>query len=282
MPHKAKTSAVPDEKFLKLCTAAVAEKLESKIKASYDQALEALKTNYKNEMASLRAQIVELQQSQEFICAQYDDITSESEKLKVINEDFKTKNKEQTEELLALKENTNDSKEKINNMAYKLDGTDQYIRRQNLEFVGVFVTENEDIADIVVKLSNLAGANVKKCDISTAHRLPPKRHVKTSTPPVITTRFISRNVRNEVCGKRIAVKKIAENDLPVMGVETKKFFINENLTRDRKQLLWKTKQAAKNLNFAFVWTNNGKIFARKDESSTVVVIQHVNDLSKLS
>ena len=74
MPHKAKTSAVPDEEFLKLCTAAVAEKLESKIKASYDQALEALKTNYKNEMASVKAQIVELQQSQEFICAQYDDI----------------------------------------------------------------------------------------------------------------------------------------------------------------------------------------------------------------
>ena len=119
MPHKAKTSAVPDEEFLKLCTAAVAKKLESKIKASCDQALEALQTNYKNEMASLRAQIVELQQSQEFICAQYDDIKSENEKLKVINEDFKTKNKEQTKELLALKENTNDSQEKINDMAYK-------------------------------------------------------------------------------------------------------------------------------------------------------------------
>ena len=158
-------------------------------------------------MASLRAQIVELQQSQEFFCAQYDDIKSENEKLKVINEDFKTKNKEQTEELLALKENTNDSKEKIRDVAYKLDGTDQYIRRQNLQFVGVPVTENEDIADIVVKLCNLAGANVKKCDISTAHRLPPKRHVKTSTPPAIIARFISRNVKNEVYGKRIAVKK---------------------------------------------------------------------------
>ena len=47
-------------------------------------------------------------------------------------------------------------------MVSKLDGTDQYIRRQNLEFADVLVTENEDFADIIVNLNNLAEANVKK------------------------------------------------------------------------------------------------------------------------
>ena len=67
-----------------------------------------------------------------------------------MNEDLRAKNKVQTDELEVLKENANDSIEKINDMASKLDGTDQCIRRQNLEFAGVPVTENEDVADIVV------------------------------------------------------------------------------------------------------------------------------------
>ena len=162
MPHKAKISSSPDEEFLKLCTKTVLEKLESKIKASCDQAVEAIETNCKNELAFCRAQVVELQQSQEFICSQYDVIKSENKQLKIVNEDLKAKNKVQTEELEVLKENSNDSNEKINDMVSKQDGTDQYIRKQNLEFAGVPVTENEDDADIVIKLSNLAGANVKK------------------------------------------------------------------------------------------------------------------------
>ena len=87
MPHKAKTSSAPDEEFLKLCTKTVLEKLESKIKASCDQTVKAIETNYKNELASLTAQVVELQQSQEFICSQSEIIKSENEQLKIVNKD---------------------------------------------------------------------------------------------------------------------------------------------------------------------------------------------------
>ena len=177
-----------------------------------DQAVEAIETNYKNELASLRAQVVELQQNQEFICSQFDVIKGESEQLKIVKEDLYAKNKVQAEELKVLRENSNDS---------------------------------EDVANSGVKLSNLARANVKKTDISTAHCLPPKHYSKVSTPPAIIVRLIIRNVRNEVYSKRTAVKKIVENDLPVTGMEIKNIFINKNLTRNRKQQLWKTRQAAK-------------------------------------
>ena len=61
----------------------------------------------------------------------------------------------------------------------------------------------------------------------------------------------------------------------------KKLFINENLTQERKRLLWLTKQTAKNLNYTYIWTMNGKIYVRKNEDSSSFIIHNENDLSKL-
>ena len=45
------------------------------------------------------------------------------------------------------------------------------------------------MVDLVVRIGNLVGAKVKRNDISTAHRLPPKRHSKIGDPPGIIARF---------------------------------------------------------------------------------------------
>ena len=129
----------------------------------FDQALEDIRKSYEKEIAALRAQIVEMKQNQDFVCAQYDDIKNENENLKKKNQDS----------LKTLKANSADMKEKADEVASKLDGLDQYGQRQNLEFEGVPVTEGEDVVDLVVRIGNLVGAKIKRNDILTAHRLPP-------------------------------------------------------------------------------------------------------------
>ena len=61
----------------------------------------------------------------------------------------------------------------------------------------------------------------------------------------------------------------------------KRLYINENLTQERKKLLWQTKQRMKKLEIKFLWTMNGKIYVRKDEDSTSVIIQNEEDLNKI-
>ena len=46
--------------------------------------------------------------------------------------------------------------------------------------------------------------------------------------------------------------------------------MNKNLTKFRKRLLWKAKQKAKQLEYSFIWTNNGKIYVRQDEDAYAV------------
>ena len=181
----------------------------------FNQALEDIRKSYEKEMAALRAQIVEMKQSQDFVCAQYDDIKNEYGSLK-------KKNQEQSVEIKTLQANSAAMKEKAEEEASKLDGLDQYGRRQNLEFEGVPFTEGKDVVDLVVRIGNLVGTKVKRNDISTAHRLPSKRHSKIGDPSGIIARFISRNVRNEIYSKRAVVKSIDEKDFPLQSIKRKK------------------------------------------------------------
>ena len=104
--------------------------------------------------------------------------------------------------------------------------------------------------ELVVKMSQPLGVLVNKNEISTAHRLRPKRVAKANEPPAITARLINRNLRNLIYSKRTAPRRVLEKDFPVPGM--KNLFINENITQERKRLLWKTKELAKSTNYAYV------------------------------
>ena len=130
MTNKSKQKSALDEELIELCANKAAEKLKTKMMSMFDQALEDIRKSYEEEIAALRAQIVEMKQSQDFVCVQYDDIKNEYESLK-------KKNQEQSVEIKTLKANSADMKETAEEEASKLDGLDQYSRRQNLELKGV-------------------------------------------------------------------------------------------------------------------------------------------------
>ena len=89
--------------------------------------------------------------------------------------------------------------------------------------------------------------------------------------------MVSRLKRNEIYANRFKAKDI--EGFPVDGME--KMFINENLTQRRKRLFWNTKQKAKELEYKFFWTHNGKIYSRKDEESEKIYIGTKSDLEQL-
>lgn len=221
---------------------------------------------YKQDMDALKAEIVELKSSQEFICNQYD-------QLKKDYDDIIKKNREQKI----------DFDKKTAEEASKIDCIEQYGRRQNLEFKGVPQKDGENTNDIVVKLAKVLDVDIKESDISTSHRLPAKHKQLNSEEepahPVIIARFVNRDVRNAIYGKRKAAKHLPSDKFPVQGM--KELFVNENLTQQRKKLLWLTKQRAKVNGFKYVWTNNGKICVRENEESPIHTLLTESELNKV-
>ena len=82
--------------------------------------------------------------------------------------------------------------------------------------------------ELVVKIIKLVGIHFTKNDISTAHRLRPKRYTKISEPPAIIAKSINRNLCNLIYSKSTAARQVPKEDFPVPG--TKNLSINENLT----------------------------------------------------
>ena len=167
----------------------------------------------------------------------------------------------------------------------KLENLERYGRRQNLEFQGVPESENEDVPKLVVEICELFGVKINQIDISIAHRLSAMKardDSKKPNPPAIIATFISRSARNEIYNNRKFAKTISQSSFPVN--EMQKLNVDENLTRARKRLLRRAKQMAKQKNFKYAWTKNGRILIRKDDSdlTNIIEITSENDLcSKL-
>ena len=70
MTNKSKQKSVSDEELIELCANKAAQKLKTKMKSMFDQALEDVRKSYHDKIAALRARIVEMKQSQDFVCAQ--------------------------------------------------------------------------------------------------------------------------------------------------------------------------------------------------------------------
>ena len=199
---KSSTSVLAaDEKFLNSCANRTAEIFKKQLATICEEIKQDFKSIFEAEIAVLKTEISELKKSQTFISTQYDEILeinrNQSDELKILMNSYedlkfnhnklKAINEKQNEDMKILREKADVLDKKTNDEAVKLDGIDQYSRRQNLEFQGIPLTENEDAIELVTKISNLVGVDVKKSDISTAHRLPPKRHAKVADPAPTTS-----------------------------------------------------------------------------------------------
>jgi len=265
----------PDEKLIGMCVTRTIESLQlhDSFKKLIKEATKKIESDYKKEISVLKTEIKELKSSTEFINSKYDELKEKYDKLLKCN----TKQKE---ELNSLVSTSKLQSEKVIADTKKIDELDQYNRRQNLEFHGIPLTQSEDATKIVVEMCELIGCEINQNDISIAHRLPPtKKQKESNEPPPIIARFVSRNVRNSIYKNRIHCKGLSGSRFPVNSME--KLYINENLTSKRKKLLWMAKQAAKKLDFKYVWTMNGKILVRKCSESPTHEIAEDNDLLQL-
>ena len=208
--------------------------------------------------------MVELKQSQEFVCQKHDEFKAEYDRIR------KAKNNNDAK-ISELKVRTLANENAVNLELEKLDNLEQYGRRNNLEIEGVPPNSNENVDEIVVEVAKLIGVEIKQDDISVAHRLPEKNKVHNSDsrsvrtkPPTIIARFVGRGTRNAIYKRRSAARNVKDFSI----ANARSVYVDENLTQ-RKKLFWLTRQAALEKKYKFYWTNNGNILIRKDEESRV-------------
>lgn len=191
------------------------------------------------------------------------------------------RNEDNASEISLLKNVIMDLKEEIKtrdtiikSLDAKIQIMEQYSRNKNIEVCNVPRTNNENLRNVVLKLAEKINVNLKDEDIDVVHRLPSKPN---KTQPIIV-QLSSRRIRDQIMYNRRKV--ITSNEL--VGEGSGKVFINPNLNRYFRELRFKTKKAAAEQGYKFVWFKNNKILVKENENSQhVITIQSDDDLEKL-
>ncbi|KAH9367119.1 hypothetical protein HPB48_014743 [Haemaphysalis longicornis] len=216
--------------------------------------------------------------SMEFINAQFKNFKKELSAVVAENKKLKEENE-------CLRQQCTENAQHIKDLAAKLTPCDQYSRRYNLEIKGVAETDSENVLQLVQRVCAVLKEPVLPSDIDACYRVPTR-----GTEKNIIVQFKSRQQRDRVLEKA-RKKRIAFGSLHPTGEQGEStntdggtgggvpIYINEHLCHSIKRLLG---MAIARKRERFVWTRNGKIFARKHERSALQHILTVADLSKIA
>lgn len=140
---------------------------------------------------------------------------------------------------------------------------EQYSRINNIEISGVPQSENEDVDTLLTDIAKAIDVEHKARSVDAAHRVPSYNR-KRASPIVVKSR---RDKEVWINGFKKTRPLTADKINPHMNKD--KVFINEHLSPANKLLLSQTKEAARDRGYKFIWTKDGKIFARKDSGDRV-------------
>lgn len=234
---------------------------------------------YKEKIENLESKVSKLENDRQFYSNKYDEslkqIQDANKKLSSTtkeNQDLKSK-------ITASKTQINNVEKAVKNTIQDLDDVKQYIRRDCIEVVGTKAKTAEECKKITTALAKDMGIALEMNDISTSHPLPTSKGKANK----FIVKFSRREVKDKFYSNRQKVAGRKPSSLPTVKSVTQsdeKIFISESLTPLRKKLFGSANTARKSLRWKFIWTNNGRIYLKKNEDSPTTIIDSFDDFIK--
>lgn len=241
--------------------------LRDEMKNEWKLMRETLERDFRNEIRELRTDIREMKSSMDFINAEFEGIKRKLESGATVDNELKKENEELKARCLALEKEMKTSQMSIVQC-------EQHSRAYNLEIKGVPVIANENLNETLRQLGEAIGEPIDTADVEICHRVRTRERGKQN----IVVQFMRREKRDRVLAKARS-KRITNEDLGLSADSP--VFINEHLCPTLKKLLGKTIAKKRDAGWKFAWVRNGKILARKSETTDFVSIEHEDDLLKI-
>ncbi|KAG8315587.1 hypothetical protein J6590_067501 [Homalodisca vitripennis] len=145
------------------------------------------------------------------------------------------------EEARLLREENSYLRTAMQDLEMRMRDMDQYSRISNIEMSGVPVSQNEDLESLLCDISKAINVELKEESVEAAHRVP--SYNKKRAAPIVVKFKSRRDKETWINGFKATRPLTADKTNPRMPKE--KVFINEHLSPANKQLLSKTKEAAR-------------------------------------
>ena len=181
-----------------------------------------------------------------------------------------------------LQQSNNRLQRQVEDLTRQVTDLDQYHRRVNLEFAGVPEEEGEDPDKLVLQIAKKIHPGISAADIDVVHRLGKANSDGSRGPRTIIARFTNRRSRNAIYDGKRKLQHVTTKDLGFRRSNGNgRIYVNENLVASTRELLKETNKARRSAGYKYLWTNNGRIYVKKDDRSIPSLISKKEDLSKL-
>lgn len=163
--------------------------------------------------------------------------------------------------------------------ADELNKRDQWARLQNLEIKGIPHRNDENLMNIIKKISNVNNINISESDVEFVTRVATNGNRPDMTKPIIL-KLTNRSLKNQFLQAVKARKGLTTADIGFAGTP-KNIYVNDHLTKVNKNLFFRARVLAKERGFQYVWLKNCLIFARRNSTSPPIIISKEEDLKKM-
>ncbi|XP_075232211.1 uncharacterized protein LOC142330652 [Lycorma delicatula] len=152
------------------------------------------------------------------------------------------------------------------------------MRSNSLEIHGVPEDKTKDVYEVVKNVGSALNMNISREDIDVCHRLG--RRSNSNTPAGISVKFVRREKKQEMLGKR-RVKRDLTNQHLEIHQNMAPIYINESLGPVKRKLFAAARMLKKDKQYTYLWIRNGKIFIRKNQGDSALPINSMDDIEKL-
>ena len=187
-------------------------------------------------------------------------------------EDLEKRCKKLEDDLNSTRKVLEDSEKKRALEDGKLEDLEQYTRKYNLEVSGLSCERDSTDRELIILMAKTLDVELDDKDMDIVHRL----NVKNGTPPIII-RFSTYQAKQRLYKARKLARNIDWSS--IFGYHTS-VYINENLTKKRRNLFMVTRRSVKLNTWFGCWTIDGKIFLKKTQESKPYIIRSVEDINK--
>lgn len=173
----------------------------------------------------------------------------------------------------------------VNKLGEKLAVIEKTSRACNVELQAVPEANNENVLALFKKLCSVLNVPIDDSSIRCCHRVA-RMDQNSKRPRNILVSLSSTYQRDQILSAAYRYNKLHRNDLlgsTHLGIsgEHRRVFVTEHLSPSMKSLYAESRRLAKEFNYKFVWVRYGKIFVRRDDTSSPIHIKTNESLKKL-
>lgn len=202
------------------------------------------------------------------------------EELKVKLEDIAKQVANFTNEMTIIKQENVNLKKQVNVLTTKINNMEQNAKENVLEIHGVPNKKDENLIELVKKVSTSIGFNFEEKMIDNCFRYGSRN--ATNNPGGIVVKFLRKIDAESFIQKRKEKRNLNTRDLGFMEGLSNPVYVNCSLTQWKRQLLNSARRAKTEKQYTFLWVRNGRIYMRKTPGDKSVVIESEEDIAKLA